>query len=54
MVECEYILKLESKRIITVLIDTWWNVNLILAIESSFFCMVLIDTWWNVNARLTG
>ena len=27
MVECEYILKLESKRIITVLIDTWWNVN---------------------------
>ena len=28
MVECEYILKLESKRIITVLIDTWWNVNL--------------------------
>ena len=29
MVECEYILKLESKRIITVLIDTWWNVNYI-------------------------
>ena len=36
-------------KCIFVLIDTWWNVNLIFI---SFYLSgyaVLIDTWWNVN-----
>ena len=50
MVECEFC-KIEDWNInITVLIDTWWNVNTnklgagVEAVE-----LVLIDTWWNVN-----
>ena len=45
MVECEYILKLESKRIITVLIDTWWNVNDDSSSLATSMLKVLIDTW---------
>ena len=32
-----------------VLIDTWWNVNIILADSNFDALIVLIDTWWNVN-----
>ena len=35
--------------IITVLIDTWWNVNDYLLDCFAFYYQVLIDTWWNVN-----
>ena len=49
MVECEFIRKRMSAQIFLVLIDTWWNVNIL----SYFACVisrhVLIDTWWNVN-----
>ena len=33
----------------TVLIDTWWNVNLQLVRHLRPLQHVLIDTWWNVN-----
>ena len=32
-----------------VLIDTWWNVNVIEASRGFLKEKVLIDTWWNVN-----
>ena len=32
-----------------VLIDTWWNVNLLLLYRLAVMNRVLIDTWWNVN-----
>ena len=32
-----------------VLIDTWWNVNLMETKMGTSYDMVLIDTWWNVN-----
>ena len=32
-----------------VLIDTWWNVNLIISVVEWVLSLVLIDTWWNVN-----
>ena len=32
-----------------VLIDTWWNVNMVAIIAFSALELVLIDTWWNVN-----
>ena len=32
-----------------VLIDTWWNVNVVSAGCVIFKKLVLIDTWWNVN-----
>ena len=32
-----------------VLIDTWWNVNMLYANDTSAENSVLIDTWWNVN-----
>ena len=32
-----------------VLIDTWWNVNLLNLRTLLEADMVLIDTWWNVN-----
>ena len=32
-----------------VLIDTWWNVNIIYRLASLRMILVLIDTWWNVN-----
>ena len=34
---------------IPVLIDTWWNVNMILMDWQKALIEVLIDTWWNVN-----
>ena len=48
MVECE----LESLCHVlncTVLIDTWWNVNMDQGILYQTADAVLIDTWWNVN-----
>ena len=36
----------------TVLIDTWWNVNMINNDEWISAEIVLIDTWWNVNERI--
>ncbi len=39
-------------ELITVLIDTWWNVNKNQR-PIRFVCFrVLIDTWWNVNETL--
>ena len=32
-----------------VLIDTWWNVNLLNVTLTASALPVLIDTWWNVN-----
>ena len=32
-----------------VLIDTWWNVNMLYVMYLLMFVHVLIDTWWNVN-----
>ena len=37
------------KLLESVLIDTWWNVNMIVASLQQKMLMVLIDTWWNVN-----
>ena len=34
---------------LTVLIDTWWNVNNYEDAENLLEKIVLIDTWWNVN-----
>ena len=38
-------------RAFTVLIDTWWNVNMYLKKELRLNAGVLIDTWWNVNSK---
>ena len=35
-----------------VLIDTWWNVNLVEKIGKVVTDIVLIDTWWNVNSYI--
>ena len=35
----------------TVLIDTWWNVNRQDSNRDQLQCLVLIDTWWNVNMK---
>ena len=37
------------KRIVQVLIDTWWNVNFTFMDWELLDTIVLIDTWWNVN-----
>ena len=34
---------------IQVLIDTWWNVNMLMVTRTKAVLPVLIDTWWNVN-----
>ena len=34
---------------VTVLIDTWWNVNYLQKSKCHGDYIVLIDTWWNVN-----
>ena len=34
---------------VTVLIDTWWNVNTVSITKENGVTTVLIDTWWNVN-----
>ena len=49
MVECEYLHLPEMYCYLTVLIDTWWNVNIGELIKNQFNERVLIDTWWNVN-----
>ena len=36
---------------VTVLIDTWWNVNAYVLSVASTSLFVLIDTWWNVNVK---
>ena len=33
-----------------VLIDTWWNVNVLNLTDVTNSDKVLIDTWWNVNS----
>ena len=38
---------------ITVLIDTWWNVNMRLLRSPTLLLLVLIDTWWNVNTFIS-
>ena len=49
MVECKFnIFDSRTSRSI-VLIDTWWNVNLVYDESLSYYEVVLIDTWWNVN-----
>ena len=35
--------------IVSVLIDTWWNVNFRMFLKIPSIACVLIDTWWNVN-----
>ena len=35
--------------VLSVLIDTWWNVNAADPTVYVFLLTVLIDTWWNVN-----
>ena len=49
MVECKFICNTFSRCKVTVLIDTWWNVNqgTLSNVENNSY--VLIDTWWNVN-----
>ena len=49
MVECEYAPLIIIYKVPLVLIDTWWNVNLIDLKMVGGQAMVLIDTWWNVN-----
>ena len=43
-----YLSKLHDD-LVAVLIDTWWNVNLIDDYDLMASSLVLIDTWWNVN-----
>ena len=38
--------------IVLVLIDTWWNVNILTPQSFGEEQLVLIDTWWNVNKTL--
>ena len=49
MVECESILTAQQLSEILVLIDTWWNVNILTPQSFGEEQLVLIDTWWNVN-----
>ena len=49
MVECEYFQTAGLSRVDTVLIDTWWNVNVEETTVTQESDNVLIDTWWNVN-----
>ena len=49
MVECEFKTGLTTVASSIVLIDTWWNVNVVGAGIAIFRKFVLIDTWWNVN-----
>ena len=49
MVECESDRNYSSGSVVLVLIDTWWNVNVIAPTGISSTDKVLIDTWWNVN-----
>ena len=49
MVECEFENTLRQRLNVVVLIDTWWNVNLLSRWGQTIIPQVLIDTWWNVN-----
>ena len=49
MVECELLWAHQYNKRVSVLIDTWWNVNSTRARARSLSDLVLIDTWWNVN-----
>ena len=49
MVECEFGYEYFIYADTDVLIDTWWNVNMLPLCVSSKVSVVLIDTWWNVN-----
>ena len=50
MVECELDIVKSCIGFIRVLIDTWWNVNIVACGALAWYVKVLIDTWWNVNA----
>ena len=49
MVECECVWTIGYGHTGKVLIDTWWNVNMIILVVPVSASGVLIDTWWNVN-----
>ena len=49
MVECELSSACFRCISVFVLIDTWWNVNVIFKRIDTTHNKVLIDTWWNVN-----
>ena len=49
MVECEFLSFEALDRFYSVLIDTWWNVNIHNYDSNIRRTNVLIDTWWNVN-----
>ena len=63
MVECEFAQTMGTDYYPAVLIDTWWNVNVLnltdvtnadksfnrYMVECESYTLVLIDTWWNVN-----
>ena len=49
MVECECIPLTYGIWRLSVLIDTWWNVNIFPQFGHCEKILVLIDTWWNVN-----
>ena len=53
MVECEWGNGDDRKNRLSVLIDTWWNVNLFDKQFITHSYGVLIDTWWNVNVFKT-
>ena len=54
MVECELLMPESIVPTLTVLIDTWWNVNINNYDSHKMSKMVLIDTWWNVNLLLSN
>ena len=51
MVECEFFRANVTNFAISVLIDTWWNVNINFSGKMAQMSTVLIDTWWNVNTN---
>ena len=51
MVECECVWTIGYGHTGKVLIDTWWNVNMIILVVPVSASGVLIDTWWNVNDK---
>ena len=52
MVECECKRKRCTREFEIVLIDTWWNVNVVASELDTLEATVLIDTWWNVNEEI--
>ena len=49
MVECKSSYVTYGSGVFLVLIDTWWNVNMVTKNLQAKYADVLIDTWWNVN-----